>query len=260
MPESALCGALSSRSLVEQPTRSCGHVSPACDCRWAGRAARSDYAAIVCGISSSVASIYCGIISVSQLESSIVVPPGLVAYVLIAVATLAGAFPVAAQSLHASGVDVAVAVHRAFGGQVRDRSGIRVDVAGTAQWHTTEHWALMGAAGAGVALASSPFRVYLQDCVVLASGRCAPRGNFQLLYAMAGSARAVGTGAVRACLGPSLVRSASTTSLGVQAQLDGRRPIASHVGLGALLRAVYAPSHGGQRLVLVSGGASLGFR
>ena len=154
-----------------------------------------------------------------------------------------------------TGLTITLGRHTAQGGDIAYRDGFLLDVLAAARVRTMPRWSIIAAGGVSV-VASNTTDV----CVLRAEGRCAPFGNFGVINALAGASTSVGPFRARALAGPALYNGADDTSLGVQARVDFNAPVTRHVGLGAMMRATFLPSHGGARLFPWAVGGSITFR
>ena len=154
-----------------------------------------------------------------------------------------------------TGFTITLGRHTALGGDIAYRDGLLLDILAAGRVRTMPRWSIIAAGGVGVAASNTT-----DVCVRRAEGRCAPFGNFGVINALAGASTTVGPFSARALAGPALYNGADDTSLGVQARVDFNRPVTRHVGLGAMMRATFLPSHGGARLFPWAVGGSITFR
>lgn len=165
-----------------------------------------------------------------------------------------------AQGARGAGLDLTLGGHRLRDGIVRERSGVLLDVLATGRLRASSRSEFVAGGGASAAMVGAALGASSDDCLLLANGQCARQGNFAGVNALAGVAYGVGSGTIRALVGPALYRGADDSSLGFQGRIDASVPLAASLGGGAMLRATRLPSHGGQRLTLWAFGVSLTHR
>ena len=165
-----------------------------------------------------------------------------------------------AQGTRGAGLDFTLGRHSLRGGIVRERSGVLFDALATGRLRASSRWEFVAGGGASAAIVGAALGASSDDCLLLANGQCARQGNFAGVNALAGVAYGVGSGTIRALVGPALYRGADDSSLGFQGRIDASVPLASRAGGGVMLRATRLPSHGGQRFTLWAFGVSLTYR
>lgn len=160
-----------------------------------------------------------------------------------------------AQHRGATGLTVTVGRHSTPGGKIDDRAFILLDVLVAGRVRTMSRWSIIAAGG--VSYTPGP---NMDICITQPDGTCARRPDFTVVNALAGVAKSVGRFSVRTLAGPALYSGSADRSLGLQGRLDLSSSASRHVGLGAMMRATFLPSHGGERLFPWAVGGSVTFR
>jgi hypothetical protein len=165
------------------------------------------------------------------------------------------AFRAGAQSAahrRAGEFDLTLGRHETSGGELDNRTGVMADILLSAPLRVSSTWVLIGGIGGGGAFGGAGDR-----CLLRQGGGCAPKANFGFANILVGAELPLDKGALRALAGPALYNGADTRSVGVQGRADLILLPFSHLGVGAMVRTTFLPSHGGQNLRASAIGASI---
>lgn len=157
-------------------------------------------------------------------------------------------------------IDLTLGAYSAQASESQSQSGVLLDALLAGERNTENRWAKTGGGGVALYTVKSSFGAAPDQCEVVSGTLCRQNGGLTSIYAVGGLARTTGSKTTRALIGPAILHGLDANSIGVQAQVDLNAMFASRAGIGAMLRGVVMPSHGGQSLSLFSGGVSIAFR
>lgn len=167
--------------------------------------------------------------------------------------------PVAlAQSPRGTGADVTLARHSVRGGFLGYRTGLHAGALFAVPLRPARTESLLLGFGGGAVVGGFGDR-----CLFGPGGPgagCAPKANFVVVDLLVGTTIPGAAGLARAFAGPAFYAGGGGRSVGVQGRVDLTAPAMAHLGLGAMLRGTYLPSHGGDRLLAWAAGGSLTLR
>lgn len=152
-------------------------------------------------------------------------------------------------------LDVTLGGHTMRGGLIDFSDGAMLDALIALGVHDRPGWeTVVAIGGSGVAGG------FGDRCLVRPEGGCAPKANFGVLNLLIGGDVSLGGAAIRGLVGPALYNGGEGHAFGPQIRIDLSSPTFAHIGLGAMTRATWLPSYGGQHFVAWAFGASLLFR
>jgi len=176
----------------------------------------------------------------------------------VAALMIVGASPARAQTTAQDSVlrlDVTLGGHAMHGGLIDFGDGAMLDALLALGVRDRPRWETVVAIGGGGVAGGFGDR-----CLVRPDGGCAPKANFGVLNVLIGGDFSVGGAALRGFVGPALYNGDEGHGFGPEVRLDLSSPTLAHIGLGAMTRATWLPSYGGQRFVAWAFGGSLIFR